>query len=324
MVATPPAYAGPLSSAWTALRSGEVRRANAELVHIGRTGAELTRGQSVLLRSLSVEANLAIGDLSAAAAATDTLPAFCRGHDGLIHANAHLGLGEMAAAIGDHANALIHHTAAGEAHDGADLIRPWRAGAAMALVRVGRRSEGADLARAQVAAAQDPHDLASGLRALAVAETGNDPIGVLRRALDAAGLTPDRRLAAQIAADAAALMLLAPSSHEASQAIGLLRSAEAYAAGEGLWPLHARIARLLELAGERSRPLEGEALALLTTAERRVARLAASGLTNREIAESLEVTIKGVEWHLSRVYRKLGIGSRDGLAQLLSADVLAS
>ena len=40
-------------------------------------------------------------------------------------------------------------------------------------------------------------------------------------------------------------------------------------------------------------------------------------LTEEQIAEQLAVTIKGVEWHLSRVYRKLGIGSREELAPLL-------
>lgn len=323
MVPTPPAYAGALSAAWTALRSGEVRRANAELVRIGRSGQDLTPDQAVLLRALSVEGCLAVGDLSAGAAASDGLAAFCTSSEPLTRANAHLGLGEMAAAIGDQANSLMHHTSAGEAYDGADAVRAWRAGAAMALVRLGRRAQAAELAREQVEGALDPHELAWGLRALAVAETGKDPIGVLLRALEAAELTPDRRLAAQIATDVAALMLLAPFAHDPSRAIGMLRTAEAYSAGEGLWPLHARVARLLDRAGERTRPLEGEALTLLTTAERRVARLASAGMTNREIAEELDVTIKGVEWHLSRVYRKLGIGSREGLARLIGPDVLA-
>jgi DNA-binding CsgD family transcriptional regulator len=48
-----------------------------------------------------------------------------------------------------------------------------------------------------------------------------------------------------------------------------------------------------------------------------VAALAAEGLTNREIAERLYVTIKTVETHLMAVYRKLGIRTRDQLAGAL-------
>jgi DNA-binding NarL/FixJ family response regulator len=48
-----------------------------------------------------------------------------------------------------------------------------------------------------------------------------------------------------------------------------------------------------------------------------VARLAAEGQTNRDIAQALFVTTKTVEVHLSACYRKLGITSRVGLAELL-------
>ena len=54
---------------------------------------------------------------------------------------------------------------------------------------------------------------------------------------------------------------------------------------------------LLERLGEPARPDASEALAALTTAEARVATLAAGGLTNREIAGQLIVTVKAVEWH---------------------------
>ncbi|MCM3516370.1 helix-turn-helix transcriptional regulator [Nocardioides sp. P86] len=42
-----------------------------------------------------------------------------------------------------------------------------------------------------------------------------------------------------------------------------------------------------------------------------------AGSTNRQVAEELGVTVKAVEWHLSRVYRKLGVTSRTGLRALL-------
>ncbi len=64
-------------------------------------------------------------------------------------------------------------------------------------------------------------------------------------------------------------------------------------------------------------PVRGETLAALTSSQHRVARLAADGLTNREIARELMVTVKAIEWHLSHVYRKLGIRSRTGLATSL-------
>jgi DNA-binding CsgD family transcriptional regulator len=57
----------------------------------------------------------------------------------------------------------------------------------------------------------------------------------------------------------------------------------------------------------------------LTPTETRVAQLAASGLANREIAERAFLTTKAVEANLTRVYRKLGIRSRGGLARALQA-----
>lgn len=55
----------------------------------------------------------------------------------------------------------------------------------------------------------------------------------------------------------------------------------------------------------------------LTPTEARVAELAATGLANREIAERAFLTTKAVEANLTRVYRKLGIRARGGLARAL-------
>ncbi len=52
----------------------------------------------------------------------------------------------------------------------------------------------------------------------------------------------------------------------------------------------------------------------LSAAERRVADLAASGATNKEIAAALFMSVKTVEAHLSRIYRKLDVRSRTELA----------
>ena len=58
----------------------------------------------------------------------------------------------------------------------------------------------------------------------------------------------------------------------------------------------------------------GEAL---TETERRLAELAASGLSNQEVAARAYVSVKTVEANLTRVYRKLGVRSRVGLANAL-------
>ena len=55
----------------------------------------------------------------------------------------------------------------------------------------------------------------------------------------------------------------------------------------------------------------------LTASERRVARMAADGLSNRDIAATLVVTTKTVEMHLARTYRKLDIPSRQHLDSAL-------
>lgn len=59
-------------------------------------------------------------------------------------------------------------------------------------------------------------------------------------------------------------------------------------------------------------------VASLTASERRVADLAASGASNREIAQHLYVTVKTVEVHLSSVYRKLDLKSRTQLGRALA------
>ena len=57
----------------------------------------------------------------------------------------------------------------------------------------------------------------------------------------------------------------------------------------------------------------------LTETERRVAGLVAAGRTNREVADALFVSVKTVEWNLSKVYRKLDVRSRTELAALVNA-----
>jgi len=56
----------------------------------------------------------------------------------------------------------------------------------------------------------------------------------------------------------------------------------------------------------------------LTPSEQRVAELAASGMTNRDVAAALFISPKTVEANLARVYRKLGIKTRAELGRVIA------
>ncbi|MFG1610283.1 LuxR C-terminal-related transcriptional regulator [Actinoplanes sp. NPDC049265] len=73
----------------------------------------------------------------------------------------------------------------------------------------------------------------------------------------------------------------------------------------------AALAARLRLALGRPAPVTGAAV--LTTRETEMAALAAGGGSNREIADRLVVSVRTVESHLGRVYRKLGVASRQEL-----------
>ncbi len=80
-----------------------------------------------------------------------------------------------------------------------------------------------------------------------------------------------------------------------------------------------RARRELVAAGGRPRRSVISGVDALTHSEREVARLAAGGMTNREIAQALFVTLKTVEQHLGKTYQKLSISGRRALAAALEA-----
>lgn len=77
-----------------------------------------------------------------------------------------------------------------------------------------------------------------------------------------------------------------------------------------------RASQELELTGRRAAPVTGHAASVLTPQESRVARLAAQGLTNREIGTELFLSPRTVGHHLSRVFGKLGLSGRADLADI--------
>jgi DNA-binding CsgD family transcriptional regulator len=76
-----------------------------------------------------------------------------------------------------------------------------------------------------------------------------------------------------------------------------------------------RAERELLAAGERARKRTVDTLDQLTPQETQIARLAANGHTNREIAAQMFISPSTVEYHLRKAFRKLGVKSRTQLAQ---------
>ncbi len=97
-----------------------------------------------------------------------------------------------------------------------------------------------------------------------------------------------------------------------------LREARDLAHRTGATALEQRVHEELVVAGARPQRLAFSGVDALTASERRVAELAVRGLRNREIAETLFVSLKTVEVHLGRAYTKLGIKGRSQLEAALA------
>jgi DNA-binding CsgD family transcriptional regulator len=71
-----------------------------------------------------------------------------------------------------------------------------------------------------------------------------------------------------------------------------------------------------EIAAQSSRP----GLDVLTPQERQIAELVSGGATNRDIGDELFLSVRTVEYHLHKMFRKLGLASRHALARLVLED----
>jgi DNA-binding CsgD family transcriptional regulator len=96
-----------------------------------------------------------------------------------------------------------------------------------------------------------------------------------------------------------------------------LRPAYELFAGIGAEAFAERARRELTATGEKVRRREVDTRNDLTDQEEHIARLARDGRTNGEIGAELFLSVRTVEWHLSKVFTKLGITTRRGLHDAL-------
>jgi DNA-binding NarL/FixJ family response regulator len=195
----------------------------------------------------------------------------------------------------------------------------WRADAARVLGSIGRRDEARELAaeeveRCRAFGAESPLGVA--LTSLGLVTPGDDGIRLLEQAVATLQSSPSRL------EHALALVELGSALRRGGRradARDPLREGLELAVECGAELLAARAHDELVAAGARPRRDPIESRSTLTASELRVARMAAEGLTNREIAQALFLTDKTIEVHLTRVYRKLEIQSRSQLARVLPA-----
>jgi DNA-binding CsgD family transcriptional regulator len=153
------------------------------------------------------------------------------------------------------------------------------------------------------------------LHSTGLAERGERAVEVLAEAADVLAQSPWRWEHAETLADLGAALRRANRRAEAreplSRALELATEIEALALAE-------RAREELRATGARSRNVLRTGLDSLTASERRVAAMAADGLTISEMAQRLFVTRKTIETHLYASYRKLDVNSRDALAAVLT------
>ncbi|MFC9971582.1 LuxR C-terminal-related transcriptional regulator [Spirillospora sp. NPDC127200] len=108
--------------------------------------------------------------------------------------------------------------------------------------------------------------------------------------------------------------------HRAGDARGPLRTAAETFQRLGADPWAERALEELRAAGETSAAPKADALNSLTPQELRIARLVAEGASNKDVAARLFLSPRTVEYHLYKIYPKLGVASRTELARHLAGD----
>jgi DNA-binding NarL/FixJ family response regulator len=238
----------------------------------------------------------------------------------LLDVRAHLRLAQLRPA-----DALQDATTAG--YELEQLLGPispglvaWRSTAALAHLALGEADRASELAAAELElarAAGVTRVVIRDLRILGLAGRGDAGLELLEEAVAAGEGHPPRLEHIR------ALLDLGAARRRANQRVAArvpLRHALELSHRGGASALEQRARTELAAAGARPRRAVLSGLDSLTPSERRVAEVAAKGLTTRQIAETLYVSPKTVEYHLRHIYQKLDIASRQELTRLIADD----
>ena len=222
-------------------------------------------------------------------------------------------------------NGLGHYAEASSAAEqaAAEVDAPFARACALpelieAAARSGETELAADALRRLSATTIDGSDWAKGLeaRSRALVSSGEDAERWYAEAVERLGRTPLRP-------DLARAHLLYGEwlrrEHRRIDARHQLRTAHELFTTIGAEAFAERARRELLATGEKVRRREVDTATELTAQEEHIARLARDGRTNPEIGAALFISARTVEWHLRKIFTKLGITSRKGLHDALPA-----
>ncbi|MHA6765262.1 ATP-binding protein [Streptacidiphilus sp. PAMC 29251] len=303
----------------TALYAGRVLEAEAD----GRAALEVYQGRpedTALAAAVLIDALVERGDLSAAQEVlTDHGLEISQPLSGLISHFVHMARARLRLGQNRPREALTDLYSCGNDLVAAGYDNPafahWRAEAALAHHAINETATARALAAEELDLTRRfraPRAIGVALRAAGLIEGGPAGVALLHEAVTVLGESPAELERARALTDYGALLRRTGRRTDAQEP---LRRGLDLATRCGAAALAERASEELLATGARPRRTSLTGVESLTASELRVARLAADGRTNREVAQALFVTRRTVELHLTNVYRKLEINSR----QLLSA-----
>jgi DNA-binding CsgD family transcriptional regulator len=234
--------------------------------------------------------------------------------------------GVQRAAAGDPAGALHDFLECGRRQSAREVVSPvvtpWRSAAAECWFALGDPREALALAEEELRLAREwgtPRTVGRALRTLATVTGGRRGLELTEEAVrllrDAPAVTEPELAAALLAQGR-----LLTAAGERGRARERLREAAERAERLGALRLRSLAEEALREGGARRPALARTGSGSLTDSELRIARLAADGRTNTEIAGLLHLARRTVETHLTSAYKKLGIRRRGELKAALDAD----
>ena len=315
--------AGLAHRGWLALRRGDLGRRRGGQPECGR-GGRAARALTLYRVLNCAVLVVALTDQGALDAAEQELaPLQAEAESGSITAAVlRVARGRLRVAQGRVAEGLEDFLAVGEVLTRAQITcpgyLPWRSQAALAHLALGQDDEALRLANEEVELARafgTPRALGAAKRVAGVVVRGDRGESLLRESVGEFELADSRVERARALADLGALLRRRNRRTEARDLCEALDVAHQ----AGAEPLAQQAEIELRATGARPRRVVLTGLDSLTASERRVAELAGEGLTNREIAQTLFITTRTVEGHLTSVFRKLTLSSRAGLPAALAA-----